>query len=618
MRFDDRFLDEIKSRVRLSDFIGKSVRLKRQGREFVGLSPFTKERTPSFFVNDDKGFFHDFSSGKHGDLITFLQETERLSFVEAVERLAAEAGVPLPAPDPTAEAQSKRRQGLADWLEAAASWFEAELRRPVGAEARAYLARRALPESAWARFRLGYAPGARTALKDYLVAKGARPAELVEAGLLIAPEDGGAPYDRFRNRIIFPIGDQRGRVVSFGGRALDPEARAKYLNGPDTALFDKGRLLYGYHLARPMLVSAGESGALTIVEGYMDVIAAQGAGVPAVAPLGTSLTEAQMELAWRVDPEPVVAFDADAAGRAAAGRTMERALPLLSPSRSLRFAQLEGGKDADEVVRARGAAALKAQLAAAAPFVEALFARERDASSLETPERRAALKRRLRVAAAAIGDSEVARAYEEVLLARYGALFPPIARREGRSFRQDRWFEQPPPPTPEGKAAAQALSRAIKPAAAALARQALADPDLIDEHLEGVQARGFGDPALAAVAKEIVALRLTADRLDSEGLRRHLRDHGFSALLIDIDRAADRSSAPFLKEDVTLAAARSQWSHGFAALSRLAALDEEIAAAKGELGGGLASSAFIALKGRRDLLRRRVEAEEIWTSDGSE
>lgn len=219
MRFDDNFLDEIKSRLRLSDVIGRTVKLRRQGREYAGLSPFTKEKSPSFFVNDDKGFYHCFSSGKHGDLISFLQETERLSFPEAVERLAAEAGVPMPAQDSRSAEEDRKRASLGDWLEMAAKWFEAELRRPAGREARAYLERRGLPESEWARFRMGFSPQGRTALKDYLVAKGAQPAALVEAGLLIAPEDGGAPYDRFRDRVIFPIADARGRVVSFGSRS---------------------------------------------------------------------------------------------------------------------------------------------------------------------------------------------------------------------------------------------------------------------------------------------------------------------------------------------------------------------------------------------------------------
>ena len=231
MRFDDRFLDEIRSRLRPSDVIGKTVKLRRQGREYAGLSPFTKEKTPSFYVNDEKGFYHCFSSGKHGDLISFLQETERLSFPEAVERLAGEAGVPMPVQDARSVEDDKRRATLQDWLEAASAWFEGELKRPSGQTARAYLEKRKLPSEEWKRFRLGYAPSSRTALKDYLVSKGAKPAELVQAGLLIQPEDGGSPYDRFRDRIIFPITDMRGRVISFGGRALDPEAKAKYLNG---------------------------------------------------------------------------------------------------------------------------------------------------------------------------------------------------------------------------------------------------------------------------------------------------------------------------------------------------------------------------------------------------
>ena len=317
MRVDERFLDEIKSRLRPSDVIGRTVKLRKQGREYVGLSPFNKEKTPSFYVNDEKGQFFDFSSGKNGDLITFLQETERLTFMEAVERLAAEAGVPMPAPDPQSAEQERQRQGLSDWMEAAAQWFEGALRRPEGKEARAYLDRRGLPESEWARFRLGFSPGGRTALKDYLVTKGAKPGELIEAGLLIAPEEGGAPYDRFRDRIIFPIADHRGRILSFGGRAMDPQARAKYLNGPESPLFHKGRTLYGIGEARKILGAApsGENPPLVVVEGYMDAIACHRAGVAAVAPLGTALTEEQMEMLWRLHPEPTLCFDGDRAGR---------------------------------------------------------------------------------------------------------------------------------------------------------------------------------------------------------------------------------------------------------------------------------------------------------------
>ncbi|MFN3522059.1 MAG: DNA primase [Phenylobacterium sp.] len=633
MRFDERFLDEIKSRLRPSDVIGRTVKLRRQGREFVGLSPFTKEKTPSFYVNDDKGQFFDFSSGKTGDLITFLQETERLTFVEAVERLAAEAGVPLPAVDPRAAEQEKVRQGLADWLETAAQWFEAELRRPVGREARAYLERRGLPEADWGRFRLGFAPAGRTALKDYLVAKGARPGELVEAGLLIAPEDGGAPYDRFRDRIIFPITDARGRVVSFGGRAMDPQARAKYLNGPETGLFHKGHVLYGLPEARKILgaAPAGETPPLVVVEGYMDAIACQRAGIAAVAPLGTALTEDQMELLWRLHGEPTLCFDGDRAGRQAASRAIDRALPLLKPGRSFKFAIVEGGKDPDEVLREQGAGALKAQLAQTTPFVEALFVRERDLEPLDTPERRAGLKGRLRHAAGVIGDKDLQQAYRDDLLARFDAQFAPArvggagegGRYGGSGVSSRRWRGErsawvDPSPTPMAKAAAEGLARALERLPAALAWLAVRDPALLDDHLEdALSAKGFGEPALAPLIQEIIGLRLETEHLDSERVARHLASCGFSALLKDIDRAAASSGAPYLKDDVSLEAARSQWSRAFAGLSRLAALDEALAAAKADLRGREDMEAFERLKGERDALKRAIRTGTIWTDDES-
>lgn len=627
MRFDDRFLEEIKSRVRLSDVIGKTVKLKRQGREYVGLSPFTKERSPSFFVNDDKGFFHDFSSGKHGDLISFLQETERLTFMEAVERLAAEAGIPLPAPDPQAAEQEKKRQGLSDWVELAAQWFEGELHRPSGKAARDYLTRRGLPEQDWKRFRIGFSPQNRTALKDYLIAKGARPAELVDAGLLIAPEDGGAPYDRFRDRIIFPIADARGRIVSFGGRAMDPEARAKYLNGPETSLFSKGRLLYGLPEARKLLHASNDE-QLVVVEGYMDAIACQRANIPAVAPLGTALTEDQMEVLWRLHPEPTLCFDGDSAGMRAASRAIDRALPLLKPGKSFRFAIVTGGKDPDDVLREQGPTALRTQLAETTPFVDALFTRERDLEPLDTPERRAGLKQRLRERAGTIADKDLAQAYRDELLGRLDGLFArpgpggdaplrgvrrPFTPGRGRGRGDALHFDAFP--TPEGKAAAKKLQVALDPMAAALAKGALEDPHRLDDHFEQLERSGFGDPGLAELAKEIIRLRLDADHLDSGALARHLRDRGFAGLLTDIDRAAAKAGAPFLKQDVTLAAARSQWTHAFEALNRLAALETALSSAKASLGGRSDMAAFERLKAERDTLRRAIRSGSLW-SDG--
>jgi DNA primase len=617
VRFDDAFLDELKSRLRLSDVIGKTVKLRRQGREYVGLSPFTKEKSPSFFVNDDKGFFHDFSSQKHGDLITFLQETERLSFVEAVERLAGEAGMALPAPDPRAAETEKKIAGLADWLELAAAWFEAELRRPAGREARDYLVRRGLPEDDWKRFRLGYAPAGRTTLKDYLITKGAHPQGLVDAGLLISPEDGGAPYDRFRERIIFPIADQRGRIVSFGGRALDPQARAKYLNGPETAVFHKGRMLYGLPEARRLLHAGGDGAALVVVEGYMDVIACQRSGVAAVAPMGTALTEEQMEVLWRLHPEPTLCFDGDRAGRAAAFRVIDRALPVLKAPRSFKFALSLGAKDPDEVLREHGAPALKTRLADTTAFVDLLFLRERDAEPLETPERRAGLRQRLRKAAGAIADPDLAQAYREELQRRFDALFPAAAPQPWRGGGRPPFKGPDPRLTDAGRAARQRLSRDIDLLPAAFVSYAIADPGVLDPFVGDTYIAGFGDPAMADLVSEIVRLRLDAEHLDTEALQRHLRSRGFSALLNDIDRAAAKSGAPFIRSDVTLASARSQWSHAFSAMNRLAALEEAMDQAKAALAAGSGAEQVISLKTERDSLRRALKSGTIFEEDGS-
>jgi DNA primase len=634
VRFDERFLDEIKSRLRLSDVIGRTVKLRRQGREYAGLSPFTKEKSPSFFVNDDKGFYHCFSSGKHGDLISFLQETERLSFPEAVERLANEAGVPMPAVDPRAVEEEKKRQGLGDWLEAAARWFEGELRRPVGQEARSYLSGRGLPESEWANFGVGFAPASRTALKDYLVAKGAMPGELVEAGLLIAPEDGGAPYDRFRNRIIFPITDARGRVVSFGGRALDPEAKAKYLNGPDSPLFDKGRTLYGLFGARKILAAApgNEPAPLLVVEGYMDVIACQRAGIAAVAPMGTALTEGQMEMLWRHHPEPTLCFDGDGAGQRAAGRVIERALPLLQPGRSFRFAMVEGGKDPDDVLREQGPGALKAQVARTTPFVEMMFKRELEAAQpVDTPERRTALKVALRKLAASIADKDLGQAYREDLLARYDALWgapdKPVwqagaASAAGRTLARSRWAGHHKGAAPLTRAMDQTLSvtqamrAAPKPLPAALALAALEHPAMVADKIERISASGFGDPQLDGLAGELVAASFEGEGGDPASLRRRLAAHGYDESVFDrLARAAQATKAAFLAPNIPPQEAQALWARAFDALMELGALERAVDLAKEDLARDADSATLMKLKLERDLLARAISSGEIWGGD---
>lgn len=626
-RFDERFLEEVKSRLRPSDVIGRTVKLRKQGREYVGLSPFNKEKTPSFYVNDDKGQFFDFSSGKTGDLITFLQETERLTFAEAVERLAAEAGVPLPAVDPRGAEQDRKRHELGDWLELAAQWFEGELRRPAGRDARAYLEKRGLPESEWARFRLGFSPGGRTALKDYLVTKGARPPELVEAGLLIAPEDGGAAYDRFRDRIIFPILDVRGRVVSFGGRAMDPQARAKYLNGPETAIFHKGHQLYGLSEARKILAAApaGEDPPLVVVEGYMDVIACQRAGVPAVAAMGTALGEDQMEVLWRHHPEPTLCFDGDRAGRQAAARSMDRALPLLKPGKSFRFALVEGGKDPDDVLRDQGPAALKAQLSKTTPFAEALFIRERDAEELDTPERKTALKVRLRKLAATIADGDLAQAYKEDLLSRFEALWPtrqPVytVGAAGRELSRARWDKRKGPlagANPGTKDAMERLRGAPRALSAALAVAAVRDPGVIDDAIERVGSHGFGDERLDGLAQELVSLRYEAEHLEMDASLRRLQAKGFGpADFAQLEQEARRAgvSAPFLQE--TGERARILWRQAFDLLMQLESLERAVAAAAQDLGRDRDATTLNSLKAERDQLRKLLKSD--WAHGGDD
>ncbi|HEX8232104.1 MAG TPA: DNA primase [Caulobacteraceae bacterium] len=598
MRFDDRFLEEIKARVRLSDVIGRTVKLRRQGREYAGLSPFSKEKTPSFFVNDDKGFWHDFSSGKHGDLISFLQETERLSFTEAVERLAAEAGVPLPAPDPRAAREAEKRQGLADWVEAAAAWFEAELRRPSGREARDYLTHRGLKEPEWARFRIGHAPAERTRLKDYLVAKGAKPAELVEAGLMIAPEDGGAPYDRFRERVIFPIADGRGRIISFGGRALNPEARAKYLNGPDTSLFDKSRTLYGLPEARRLLHAGGEGAALVVVEGYMDVIACQRAGVAAAAPMGTSLTEQQMEMLWRLHPEPTLAFDADPAGRRAAGRAIDRALPLLKPGRSFRFAALTGGKDADDVLREQGPGALKAQLGSTTPFVEALFIRERDLEPLDTPERRASFKARLRRLSFSITDRDLSEQYWSDLRDKFYTAFNQY-KFKGGSFKADtisafRGLLN--------KSAKNVLEKRVKRFHASVAEAAKKNPKWLADYIEEFATYGFGRGELQPLMEPLLDT-LQEGEFEESLAEQYIYAAGVQELYQTVYRIAHEVPVlAFLVEGNT--DAEKQWQRSFRAVVGLAAIEQELADSKESHSPG-------AFQRRIQLRTRRLNLERM-------
>jgi len=383
MKFPDSFLDEIRARLPVSQVVSRRVPLKRAGREWKGLSPFNKEKTPSFTVNDQKGFYHCFSSGKHGDIFGFLMETEGLSFPEAVERLAGDAGVPMPKPDPQFERVARERLGLRDAVEAAALYFEEQLRTAEGRDALAYAQARGLAPATLKEFRIGYAPQSREALKTALLKKGFSEAQLLEAGLLIKPDDGRPSYDRFRERLTIPITDTRGRVIAFGARALDSASEPKYLNSPETKLFDKGSTIFNFARARKGAFDRAE---VIVVEGYMDVIALHQAGFDnVVATLGTAFTERQMEQLWVLAPEPIICFDGDKAGEAAAARAIDRMLPTLREGHSFRFAFLPQGSDPDDLVRNEGKGALAAILNGASPLIDVVWQRERQASPIDTP-----------------------------------------------------------------------------------------------------------------------------------------------------------------------------------------------------------------------------------------
>lgn len=422
MSLSPQWLDELRARITLSAVIGRTTRLTKAGREFKACCPFHNEKSPSFTVNDEKGFYHCFGCGAHGDAIRWMTDQRGLTFMDAVKELATEAGMEVPAPDPRAAKVAEQRDSLHDVTTAAQEWFVTQLASPEGEKARAYLATRGFDAHTLQRFGFGYAPEGRQALKSAL----SRFPEdkLIEAGLRIAVEE-KEPYDRFRGRLMLPIEDARGRVIAFGGRILDAAKTdaPKYLNSPDTPLFDKGRTLYNLHRAGPI---SRQTGRVIVVEGYMDVIALAAAGIgECVAPLGTALTERQIEMLWRLVETPILCFDGDAAGQRAAMRAISRALPLLRPAHSLRIVRLPPGLDPDDLIKREGAQAMQNLLAEPRTLLDTLWEHERDAVPLGTPEDKAGLKARLLAHVDTIADPDIKALYRRDLMDRFSAFaFP--------------------------------------------------------------------------------------------------------------------------------------------------------------------------------------------------
>ncbi len=529
MSFSQRFLDEIRARIGLADRIARKVKLTKRGREFSGLCPFHNEKTPSFTVNEDKGFFHCFGCGAHGDVIGFVMRTENSSFPEVVERLAEEAGLEVPVSSPEERRRAEQAVSLYGVTEKACAWFEATLKSPSGAVARDYLAGRGLDSEAMARFRIGYAPDSRERLKTALIGAGVTESLLVTAGLLIVPEDGRASYDRFRGRVIFPIFDRRGRPVAFGGRMLG-EGTPKYLNSPDTPLFQKGHLLYGWSHA---LKGARETGTLVVSEGYMDVIALIRAGIPAMAPLGTAITESQILALWQVVPEPVLSFDGDAAGARAAMRAAERALPLLKPGCSFRFVTLPRGEDPDSLVRSRGARGMESLMVSARPLADMIWDMETRGRAVDTPERRAAVEKGLLNRARAIADRQVQDYYVRDFRRRLReafADFSPVAgaRRRGPGAglglggTRRRLASDPLIGTEDGLAEARER---------VLVTTVLNHPDLLNDIAEEFTGAEIGSHELNSLRQAILDAAVARGGLDAEILARELATLGFGRLV---------------------------------------------------------------------------------------
>lgn len=575
MAFPPEFLDELRNRVSLPGIISRRVKLTKKGREYSGLCPFHNEKSPSFTVNEDKGFFHCFGCGAHGDAISFEMRANHLGFTEAVEKLAQELGLEVPKASPEERRREAQRASLHDAMEAACRFYEAQLRTAGGREGLAYLRERGLSEETIARFRLGWAPDSREALKKAVMSEAVPESMMLEAGLLKKPENGGASFDFFRGRVTFPVTDRRGRVVAFGARTLG-DGQPKYLNSPDTPLFHKGSMLYGLAHARE---TARDKNLALAVEGYMDVIALHQAGFTyAVAPLGTALTEGQIEELWRLADEPILCFDGDAAGQRAMARAAERGLPILKPGKSLRFAVLPHPEDPDSLIKAQGPAAMQAVLHQAEPLFEVTWKLATEGRQLDTPERRAALEQELKEKAFAIADETVRYQYLGAFRERMKTAFRPKwePRPSGQGYGQGggkRFEIKRRPGDPPLRAANGRLPGAGRPLppASPQARQErlllailVVHPPLVEIVAERLGEMTFTDSELDKLRRGILKHLDIARDLDSPSLQGHLRADGLSRVL---DSLLDANAYKIARPDA-VHEARSLWEHIFTLYTR--------------------------------------------------
>jgi len=620
MSLSPQFLDELRARTSLSALVGQTTKLQKAGREMRGCCPFHNEKTPSFYVNDDKGFYHCFGCSAHGDAIKWLTDQRGLPFIDAVKELAQAAGMEMPAQDRQSAERAERAKGLHEAMADSSAWFVEQLGGLGGGDARALLEKRGLSAETARTFGIGFAPDSRgrlkAALKDY------GDPLLVEAGMLIQVE-GKEPYDRFRGRLMIPIRDARGRVIAFGGRVLDG-GEPKYLNSPDTPLFDKGRTLYNLDRAAP---AARKANRVLVVEGYMDVIALAQAGIAeAVAPLGTALTEAQLERLWRMVDVPVLCFDGDAAGQKAAIRAAHRALPMLAPGRSLSFVTLPQGQDPDDLVKSGGAAAMEKLLAEPQPLVDRLWQAELAAEPLDTPEQRAGLKRRLGDLAGQVGDAGVRFEYQAEFRRRADQHFTPQRKPFVPMARgKQPWRPGPQPVMSDTKAVHAAGIDPIlcKAVLAGLIRH----PVEIARHVEVLGSLKLADGALARLFEAVVDLALEDRRggpLDSAGLVTILASSGLGEIAGELLRA-DTMPYTFTQKSGDAARAREDLDEAITILIARPEVDAQLAAATAAMQARFTDDAWarqVSLVRERQALDARlanlVQSNEDARSMGSE
>ena len=550
MRFSDSFLEEIRQRLPISQVVGEHVlwdkRKSQPGRgDFWACCPFHGEKSPSFHADDRRGIYHCFGCGVTGDHFRFLTEKTGMSFPEAVEKLAAQAGVPLPARDEKVERREEARRTLYDVMEVATAYFQAALAHNIGARARGYLNERGVSAKALERFRIGYAPDSRNGLKEHLAANGVSADEMLEAGLVARREGDPLTFDRFRNRVMFPIADFRGRVIAFGGRALSSDVPAKYLNSPETTLFHKRQTLYNGQSARE---AARGGKPVIVVEGYLDVIAAAMAGFEgAVAPLGTALTEDHLALIWRMSDQPILCFDGDTAGQRAAERVVDMVLPLLVPGRTVRIATLPEGLDPDDLIRQQGRAAFGEVVERARSLSDVVWSVETHGGLVpETPEARAALEQRLRARAGAIGDASVRRHYMQAFDERLSAFFAPkrparFEQRQQRGYGRAWGGQAGRGPGSPRLVVSDTLrnSRMLKPGLSAegTAREAailvalVNHPPLIESRMESLAALDLPTPLARSMLTAMLDIFAHDHEIGAEALAAALGARGFGEAL---------------------------------------------------------------------------------------